>query len=135
MSMIPLTKNKEDLSKRQLNIIEKLISCSDELSCQQLHRALNDDSISIGLTTVYRNLQILQKKGFVRCRNLPSGELLYAPVERDNHHLNCLKCGYSEKIDECPISQIKISHNKSNFQTLFHTLDFFGICVNCQEDK
>ena len=59
----------------------------------------------MGLATVYRNLRVLQQAGRVRCRHLPSGELLYSPLERDVHHLTCLECSFSQPLTSCPVQQ------------------------------
>ena len=66
----------------------------------------------------------------MRCRHLPSGELLYSPLERDVHHLTCLECGTSQ-----PLTSALFSNKDSNcphpegFQPLFHTLEVFGYCA------
>ena len=60
----------------------------------------------MGLTTVYRNLQILIKHGLIRSRHLPTGEVLYTPVDRDIHHLTCVQCGETSKMEGCPIKDI-----------------------------
>ena len=87
----------------------------------------------MGLATVYRNLRVLQQRGVVRCRHLPSGEALYAPMERDQHHLTCVDCGKTKPLDHCPIHAINVPQNSvGDFDLLFHTLEFFGICTDCR---
>ena len=122
------------MSPRQNQILEALGMCDDELSGQELHRRLQQGESSMGLTTVYRNLQVLLKKGLVRSRNLPAGEVLYAPVDRDIHHLTCVDCGQSTRLKGCPVKDIKLPKNKDQkFELLFHTLEFFGLCEHCFE--
>ena len=88
----------------------------------------------MGLTTVYRNLQVLMKTGLIRSRHLPTGEVLYTPVERDIHHLTCVQCGETSKIDGCPVKDIhEPKQVNKKFQLLFHTLEFFGLCQNCYQ--
>tara|TARA_B100001250_G_scaffold108881_1_gene91884 strand:+ start:43 stop:447 length:405 start_codon:yes stop_codon:yes gene_type:complete len=124
----------ETLREKQQQILEELKNCADEISGQQLHRALIDNSLNMGLTTVYRNLRTLQQKGLVRCRNLPTGEALYSPVNRDNHHLTCVDCGKTLVLKTCPIKNIELPKNQTkDFELLFHTLEFFGICRNCNQ--
>ena len=60
----------------------------------------------MGLTTVYRNLQVLIKHGLIRSRHLPTGEVLYTPVDRDIHHLTCVQCGETSKMEGCPVKDI-----------------------------
>ena len=124
----------ESLRAKQQQILHELNNCADEVSGQQLHRALIDSSFNMGLTTVYRNLRTLQQKGLVRCRNLPTGEALYSPVNRDNHHLTCVDCGKTLVLKTCPIKNIELPKNQTkDFELLFHTLEFFGICKNCNQ--
>ena len=124
----------EPLKAKQQQILDELNNCADEVSGQQLHRALIDSSINMGLTTVYRNLRTLQQKGLVRCRNLPTGEALFSPVNRDNHHLTCVDCGKTLVLKTCPIKNIELPKNQTkDFELLFHTLEFFGICRNCNQ--
>jgi len=123
-----------DLTNRQKLILEELNSCADEMSGQQLHRVLIEGASNMGLTTVYRHLRALQQKGLVRCRNLPTGEALYSPVNRDHHHLTCVDCGQTLVLKSCPIKNIELPKAQTkNFDLLFHTLEFFGLCKNCQQ--
>ena len=112
------------ISKRQEQILEILKNCDDELSGQELHRELIIGEKEMGLTTVYRNLQVLMKTGLIRSRHLPTGEVLYTPVERDIHHLTCVQCGETSKIDGCPVKDIhEPKQVNKKFQLLFHTLE------------
>ena len=88
----------------------------------------------MGLTTVYRNLQILIKHGLIRSRHLPNGEVLYTPVNRDIHHLTCVQCGETSKLEGCPVKDIHApKKTPRKFQLLFHTLEYFGLCQNCYQ--
>ena len=125
---------KAKISKRQEQILEILKNCDDELTGQELHRELITGDKEMGLTTVYRNLQVLMKTGLIRSRHLPTGEVLYTPVERDIHHLTCVQCGETSKIDGCPVKDIhEPKQVNKKFQLLFHTLEFFGLCQNCYQ--
>ena len=125
---------KPDITKRQEQLLEELQKCKDELSGQELHRQLVIDGKSMGLTTVYRNLQVLVKHGLIRSRHLPTGEVLYAPVERDIHHMTCVQCGDTSKVEGCPVKNIHSpKKNPKQFQLLFHTLEYFGLCQNCYQ--
>ena len=49
----------------------------DFRTAQQLHQQLVDQGANVGLTTVYRTLQVLHEAGEVDAMRLPSGEQLY----------------------------------------------------------
>ncbi len=124
----------EALTKKQQQILDELNNCAHEVSGQQLHRTLIETSSNMGLTTVYRHLRVLQQKGLVRCRNLPTGEALYSPVNRDHHHLTCVDCGQTLVLKSCPIKNIELPKTQTkNFELLFHTLEFFGLCKSCHQ--
>ena len=121
------------LSDRQRQILRILEASRKELSGQELHRLGCELGQSMGLATVYRNLRVLQQAGRVRCRHMPSGELLYSPLERDVHHLTCLECGTSQPLTSCPVEQqgLKLP-TPEGFEPLFHTLEVFGYCARCR---
>jgi Fur family ferric uptake transcriptional regulator len=118
---------------RQLLLLEQLKLADRELSGQDLHALLRQSPQAMGLATVYRHLRQLQQRGLIRCRHLPSGEALFAPVERDEHHLTCVDCGTTLVLEHCPMHNVQLHGDQAEgFQLLFHTLEFFGLCRNCQ---
>lgn len=121
-------------SDRQRLLLEHLRRADRELSGQDLHALLRQSPQSMGLATVYRHLRQLQQRGLIRARHLPSGEALYAPVERDEHHLTCVDCGLSLVLQHCPMHDLPSQANHAEgFQLLFHTLEFFGLCQVCRQ--
>ena len=118
---------------RQLLLLEQLKLADRELSGQDLHALLRQSPQAMGLATVYRHLRQLQQRGLIRCRHLPSGEALFAPVERDEHHLTCVDCGTTLVLEHCPMHNVQLHGDQAEgFQLLFHTLEFFGLCRSCQ---
>ena len=118
---------------RQLLLLEQLKLADRELSGQDLHALLRQSPQAMGLATVYRHLRQLQQRGLIRCRHLPSGEALFAPVERDEHPLTCVDCGTTLVLEHCPMHNVELHGDQAEgFQLLFHTLEFFGLCRSCQ---
>ena len=134
VKILLMSTSKREITKRQQQLLNELKRCTDELSGQELHRQLHKGEKTMGLTTVYRNLQALVKQGLIRSRHLPNGEVLYAPVERDIHHLTCVSCGETTRLKGCPVKTIDLSKKTSNnFELLFHTLEYFGLCQACSQ--
>ncbi|MFM7696392.1 MAG: transcriptional repressor [Vulcanococcus sp.] len=120
-------------SDRQQVLLEQLRLADRELSGQDLNALLRQGPQPMGLATVYRHLRQLQQRGLIRCRHLPSGEALFAPVERDEHHLTCVDCGTTLVLEHCPMHEVQLhGDHAEGFQMLFHTLEFFGLCRRCQ---
>jgi Fur family ferric uptake transcriptional regulator len=123
------------LGPRQQSLLALLREADAELSGQQLHERLKQASQRYGLATVYRNLRLLQRSGLVRCRKLPNGESVYAPLERDDHHLTCVRCGHSEPLPICPMGTGGLGLTQvllQGFKPLFHTFELYGLCSSCQ---
>jgi Fur family transcriptional regulator, ferric uptake regulator len=121
-------------SDRQQLLLTALRQADRELSGQDLHALLRQSSQPMGLATVYRHLRQLQQRGWIRCRHLPSGEALFAPTERDEHHLTCVDCGTTVVLENCPMHDVHLDGDQTaGFQLLFHTLEFFGLCGSCQQ--
>jgi Fur family ferric uptake transcriptional regulator len=131
----PVDQEPLTLGPRQQALLNVLRESDAELSGQELHEHLKRGSEKHGLATVYRNLRLLQRAGLVRCRKLANGESVYAPLERDDHHLTCVNCGHSEPLPICPVGTAGLALNSEQlrgFKPLFHTFEIHGLCRSCQ---
>ncbi|MDA0718465.1 MAG: transcriptional repressor [Cyanobacteria bacterium] len=123
---------------RQQPLLQLLQQTDGEISAQELHQRLRATRHRAGLATVYRVLKQLQQAGIVRCRKLPSGEAVYAPVDRDEHHLTCVQCGHIQTLPLCPISSGSLGLGvvvMQGFRPLFHTFEIHGLCRRCQQNE
>ncbi|MCT7948884.1 transcriptional repressor [Ancylothrix sp. C2] len=120
-------------TRSQERIIDLLKSQKDALSAQDIYLELRKRNQSIGLATVYRALEALKLEGVVQVRTLANGESLYSTLHQDQHHLTCLVCRVSIPIAECPVHQLETQLQQSHqFKVFYHTLEFFGLCQECQ---
>ena len=125
-------------ASRQRALLSVLQAANAELSGQELHERLRQASQRYGPATVYRSLRLLQRSGLVRCRKLPKRESVYAPLERDHHHLTCVSCGHSEPLPICPVGSGGLGLSKvllQGFKPLFHTFEIHGLCRSCQQSE
>ena len=120
------------LTRQQQAVLCALEQQSDPISAQALYRLLQEQQ-AIGLTTVYRALETLKLHGLVLSRAGITGELLYSPMEQDQHYLTCLQCGQSFPLNTCPVQELEAQlQHSASFKIYYHTLEFFGICSPCQ---
>lgn len=123
-------------TRSQQQIFEQLKPLKEAISAQDLYVLLRSHNISMGLATVYRALDSLKLEGAIQVRTLPSGESLYSLTQTDTHHLNCVRCGNSVEMEECPVHGLESHLTEShNFQIFYHTLEFFGLCEKCQQTQ
>ncbi|WP_072622106.1 Fur family transcriptional regulator [Spirulina major] len=120
-------------TRSQEKILRLLKTLHHAISAQDLYLELRQTQQNMGLATVYRALEGLKLDGLVKVRTLTNGESLYSPVQQDQHHLTCLNCGRSIPIAECPVHELEHQLQASHqFKVYYHTLEFFGLCADCQ---
>lgn len=120
-------------TRSQEHILQVLQGINHPISAQDLYIQLRQQQHTMGLATVYRALDALKLEGALQVRTLPSGESLYSLPQLDRHHLTCLQCGSSIAIDECPVHELETQlHQAHRFKIFYHTLEFFGLCPQCQ---
>ncbi|MDZ8029124.1 MAG: Fur family transcriptional regulator [Nostoc sp. SerVER01] len=120
-------------TRSQERILNLLKTIKKGISAQDIYVELRNSNQGMGLATVYRSLEALKLEGMVQMRNLANGEALYSLTQQDKHHLTCLQCGISIQINQCPVhnleDQLEANHK---FKIFYHTLEFFGLCSQCQ---
>lgn len=120
-------------TRSQERILNLLQSLNRAISAQDIYVELRTRNQTIGLATVYRALEALKLEGVVQVRTLASGESHYSSVQQDKHHITCLQCGKSIPIHQCPVHELENQlHQSYKFKIFYHTLEFFGLCNQCQ---
>jgi Fur family ferric uptake transcriptional regulator len=121
-------------STRQRAAVTALLDGLDEFrTAQEIHDLLRGQGERIGLTTVYRSLQILAAGGQVDVLRGPDGEVSYRRCSAGHHHhLVCRGCGKTVEIDlpsiEKTTARVAREHG---FADVDHTVEIFGTCAAC----
>lgn len=121
-------------TKQRAAIADVLSTTDDFLSAQQLHDKLRDRGESIGLTTVYRNLQALTEAQQIDAIWDGSGETRYRHCSTGHHHhLVCRECGTTVEVQADPVERwaSKIA-SENGFSDITHTVEIFGTCTDCR---
>ncbi|HIT76430.1 MAG TPA: transcriptional repressor [Candidatus Avipropionibacterium avicola] len=120
---------------RQRAAVGELLKTQDEFrTAQQIHDQLRSDGASIGLTTVYRNLQTMVDAGEVDMIRTPDGEFSYrrCATGQHHHHLVCRSCGRTVEITGPTVERWATRVAEQNgFREVSHELEIFGTCQDC----
>lgn len=103
-------------------------------SAQQIHAELRNQGEQVGLTTVYRHLQVLSEDGTVDMIRDASGETLYRRCRSDahHHHLTCRRCGTSVEVEGRAVERwAEQVASEAGFTDVGHTVELFGLCPAC----
>lgn len=121
-------------TRQRARVLDLLAATEEFRSAQQLHADLRDRGAAVGLTTVYRTLQLLADAGEVDQMRLPGGEQLYRRCShtRHHHHLVCRRCGATVEVEGPAVERwaqaLAAGHG---FTDVSHTLEIFGLCAAC----
>jgi len=103
-------------------------------SAQDLHAMLRAQGKSVGLTTVYRHLQMLADRGEVDVLRRDDGETVYrrCSTEAHHHHLVCRHCGHTVEISgqEIEAWTARVAA-EAGFTDAMHTVEIYGACADC----
>lgn len=125
-------------STRQGDIVRRAAQSGTSFeSAQEIFSRLRAAGESIGLTTVYRHLQLLAETGEIDSLQTPSGEAVYRSCETTghHHHLVCRSCGRSKEIESPDVERwAEALAYAEGFSEIGHTLEIFGLCSNCRNE-
>lgn len=125
-------------------VINILHDTDDHMSASDVYIRAHQVNPGIGLTTVYRTLEMLAHMGIVQKFDFGDGKARYELInnpggKKHHHHLICLRCktimDYTEFIDDeiefINKTQSKLS-KKYNFDITDHAISFYGFCRQCR---
>jgi Fur family transcriptional regulator, ferric uptake regulator len=107
-------------------------------SAQQIHAELRSKGEPVGLTTVYRHLQVLSEDGLVDAIRDATGETLYRKCRTDahHHHLTCRNCGKSVEVEGRAVERwAEQVAAEAGFAEVGHTVELFGLCPDCAASR
>ncbi len=126
-------------------ILGVLSKTADHLSAEDIYSHIHPQYPHIGLTTIYRTLEVLSNLGLVYKFDFGDKRARYELAEGPkgtphHHHLVCTACNrvidYTDFFDE----EVKLLQEtekglsqKYNFKITNHLIQFYGLCENCQQ--
>jgi len=118
----------------RLGVLSALENSNTPIDALDILSYLKHNQIKANRVTVFRIINALAEKGIATPIQFNDGKTRYEHESKiDHHHLVCESCGNTEDISDCSIpmleSEIMI---KRKFLIKRHSLEFFGLCQNCQ---
>lgn len=125
-------------------ILDVLGKTKDHLSAEEIYLSVHEFYPNIGLTTVYRNLELLVEMGMVMKFDFGQGKAKYELTDQysgkgHHHHLVCLKCFRVIDYNEFMEDELQFLKNaqqglskKYDFEITGHLIQFQGYCSQCK---
>ncbi|OKJ94592.1 hypothetical protein AMK26_32780 [Streptomyces sp. CB03234] len=125
------------MTRQRAAVRQALADCPGFVSAQELHALMGGAGVRVGLTTVYRALQDLERAGAADVVRDDVGERLYRhrPGAGHRHYLICRHCRRNQLLDADVVERwVADVVRSTGFADVEHTLELTGICGGCRSD-
>lgn len=118
----------------RIAVLKLLENSKAPIDTQTIHEYLERKNVETDPATVFRIINMFYRKGIIKQISFNEGKLRYELKNKsDHHHLVCIKCGSIEDVPDCSLKRIeKRIRMEKEFIVKKHSLEFFGLCRNCQ---
>lgn len=137
MKLEDLLKSKNLRITKQRRLILDYIDKEDKpISGQEIYDDLQKE-MAIDLSTIYRNLNILEENHILLKTSDIDGISYYQINNEDHKHfISCNNCGKKYVIESCPVHELEERvMEETGFIIKGHNFEFYGICPDCQKEN
>jgi Fur family ferric uptake transcriptional regulator len=129
-----LRENHHKLTRPRRLVLEVIAEADHHLTPAEVYRKAKARNPRLGLTSVYRTLELLARLGLVQHIHMNHRHRHYAPVRRDHgHHLVCNGCGRVVEFADCDLEGLaRRLARRTRFTIEGHSVELFGRCPDCQ---
>jgi Fur family ferric uptake transcriptional regulator len=127
------------VTPQRQKILQTFVDKQEEhLSAEDVYSLLQVTSPDIGLATVYRSLEMLDKLGFLHRIEFGDGksryELATSESAHAHHHLICLSCGAVLEFGDDLMETLEgFVSRTADFEITDHQVKFYGYCSRCRK--
>jgi Fur family ferric uptake transcriptional regulator len=124
------------IRKTRLSILllKTLLNSAEPLSAENLIEIAAKNKLKVNKTSVYRQLLTMKNEQIIREVRLDENKKRYEIFpENHHHHFVCVNCRRIEDVEaekDLVNLERKITQER-NFKVENHSLEFFGLCANC----
>ena len=122
------------VTPKRLAVLKVLEDTDKPIDIATIINYLEENDIQADPATVFRIINSFTNKGITKQIQLNEGKFRYEhSSKKDHHHLICESCGSIEDVSDNFIAKIeKEIKLKNKFLIKRHSVEFFGVCKQCQ---
>lgn len=114
-------------------ILEFMIEHRVHPTADEIYRALADRFPNMSVATVYNNLRLFVRLGFVQELNYGDASSRFDFGSQHHYHAICNKCGKIVDFFYPGLEDVEMAAGKlTGFEIEEHRLEVYGICPECQ---
>lgn len=124
-------------TRQRESVLSVLESADKPLSATEICAKIQTDGEAAWMSTVYRVLELFEKKGMVIKTNMMSNEMAVYELNRfqHKHYAVCVNCHKVIAMENCPMEHFIPQIEEKDFQVMGHNLEIFGLCKDCRRPK
>lgn len=118
-------------------IYQELSSSKVPLSPREIYEVLRRKKRKVGLTSIYRSLDLFESLGMAfRISRGSSVKFKSCELRNHHHHIVCQSCGKVVEFECCDLSEwSKWVGESTGYQVTDHQIHFLGLCHNCRPSQ
>jgi len=117
-------------------LLNALFGSRDHRSAEELAAEVHALAPDVHLSTIYRNLEELERLGVIDSTRLGNGPATYHLASAAHGHLVCEKCGTMIEVpDEIFADLVRVAVTDYGFTINPHRFAVTGRCAECQPQK
>jgi len=121
------------LTRQRRAVVDAVAEAGASLSALQVFDAARERCPELGLTTVYRTLEVLSEIGAVRRVHGPDHCEAFVPAgAAHGHTVVCSRCGHATEFTECDMHEVvDAAARQTGYEITEHFLQLSGVCGAC----
>ena len=130
-----LRQNHRKLTRPRQAVLDVIMRAQRHLTPAEVYQKAKKRYPHLGLTTVYRTLDLLVDLGYIQRLHLDEGCHSYVPTQQAHAHpLVCSECGRAEEFADCDLEAlIQSLRAKTGYDIDVHMLELVGRCPSCRQ--
>lgn len=124
-------------TRQRRAVLEVIARVGRSMTAAEVYAWARELCPELGLPTVYRTLEILERLGMIRRIHTAGSCEGFAPIGiPEGHHVVCVKCGRVAEFSGCNVSElIPAVMRETGFHIEEHFLELVGTCLDCQRSS
>lgn len=125
-------------TRQRQKLLDLLHQAGRSMSAEEIFAEPAVQGSRLALSTIYRNLDLLQSRGVLIKTVFPDGLARYELAGQPEHHhyLVCTRCNRRQTFDACPLKRMESTlEDETGFVIHSHNLMLYGVCPECQKEK
>lgn len=125
------------LTQSRRAILQVVATTAAHLQVAEVHRRAARIAPGIGLASVYRTIDLLDRLGLVKRLHVDHRHRHYAPAtEEHGHHLVCSGCGRVVEFSDCRVEGLAGAlARRTRFVIEGHSIELYGRCPDCRPSR